>query len=52
MNDIFVVTSEAWDGRRNERCVLAGDELTPARPTRSIIPTTTSSRSRLTDKWG
>ena len=27
MNDIYVVISEAWDGRRNERCVLAGDEL-------------------------
>ena len=26
MTDIWVVTSEGWNGRRNARCVLAGDE--------------------------
>ena len=25
-DDVFVVVSEDWEGRRSERCVLAADE--------------------------
>jgi hypothetical protein len=48
MNDGFVVVSEDWGGRRNVRCVLAGDEDQARRAHQAHTLTAVSSRPRVT----